>query len=122
MLNPSEEKTWAVLAHLSGPIGALLSVGLLNFVGPLVIWAIFKDRSGKVRYASAGAFNFNVTLFIAYVVLFILSVLSFGFLLLLTIPVGIAIWVIALVLHIMAAVKASNGEDYTYPAQIKVLS
>lgn len=122
MLSPSEEKTWTVLAHLAAPIAALVSVGLLNFVGPLVIWAIYKDRSAKVRHASAGAFNFNITLWIVYAVLVVASILSLGFLLLLTIPLGIAVWVLSMVLHIMAAVKASNGEVYTYPAQIKLLS
>jgi uncharacterized Tic20 family protein len=120
-LSDSEEKTWAILAHLSAPVAALLSAGLLNFVGPLVIWAIFKDRSAKVRHASAGAFNFNLTLWIVYAVLVVLSVVSLGLLLIITIPVGLVIWVVSMVLHVLAAVKASNGEVYTYPAQIPVL-
>lgn len=120
-LGESEEKTWAILAHLSAPVAALISAGLLNFVGPLVIWAIFKDRSPKVRHASAGAFNFNLTLWIAYALLIVLSVVSLGLLLIVTLPIGLVIWVVSMVLHVLAAVKASNGEVYTYPAQIPVL-
>ena len=120
-LGESEEKTWAILAHLSAPVAALISAGLLNFVGPLVIWALFKDRSQRVRHASAGAFNFNLTLWIAYAVLVVLSVISLGLLLIVTIPLGVVIWVVSMVLHVLAAIKASNGEVYTYPAQIPVL-
>ncbi|MGB5953329.1 MAG: DUF4870 domain-containing protein [Ornithinimicrobium sp.] len=120
-LNPSEEKTWTVLAHLSAPIAALVSVGMLNFVGPLVIWAIYKDRSAKVRHAAAGAFNFNLTLWIAYFALVVLGILTLGIGFLLALPLIFVIWVVSMVLHIMAAVKASSGEVYTYPAQIKVL-
>lgn len=121
MLSPSEEKTWTVLAHLSAPIAALISVGLLNFVGPLVIWAIYKDRSAKVRHAAAGAFNFNLTLWIIYFALVVLGIITLGIGFLLAIPLIFVVWVISMVLHIIAAVQASNGEVYTYPAQIKVL-
>lgn len=120
-MNPSEEKTWAILAHLSAPIATLVSVGTLNFVGPLIIWAIYKDRSPKVRHASAGAFNFNLSLWILYAALFLVTILTLGVGLLITLPVGLVVWIGSMVLHIMAAVKASNGEVYTYPLQIPVL-
>ncbi|MGB3828159.1 MAG: DUF4870 domain-containing protein [Ornithinimicrobium sp.] len=120
-LSESEEKTWSILAHLSAPVAALVSVGMLNFVGPLIIWAIYKDRSQRVRHAAAGAFNFNLSLWILYAVLVVASILSLGLLLIVTIPIGIVVWIASMVLHIMAAIKASNGEVYTYPAQLPVL-
>lgn len=120
-LSESEEKTWSILAHLSAPIAALISVGMLNFLGPLIIWVIYKDKSPRVRHAAAGAFNFNLSLWILYAVLVFASVLTLGIGLLITIPVGILVWIGSMVIHVMAAIKANNGEVYTYPMQIPVL-
>ncbi len=120
-LTESEEKTWSILAHLSAPVAALVSVGMLNFVGPLIIWAIYKDRSHKVRHASAGAFNFNLSLWIVYAVLVLISIITLGIGLIVTIPLGIVVWVGSMVIHVLAAIKASNGEVYIYPAQLPVL-
>ncbi|MCE0486731.1 DUF4870 domain-containing protein [Ornithinimicrobium sediminis] len=120
-LGDSEERTWAIFSHLSAPIAFLLSAGSLNFLGPLIIWAIFKDRSQLVRTASAGSFNFNVTIWIINAVAGLIAVLTLGLGLLLAIPVWITTFVVAAVLHIMAAIKASNGEAYTYPLQIPIL-
>lgn len=124
-LSPSEERTWAILAHLSAPIAFVLSAGFLSFVGPLIIWAIYKDRSPMVRNASAGSFNFNLTTWLVYVVGavvgVILTLLTFGLALFVFIPLAIVVFIVAAVLHIVAAVRASNGEAYTYPLQLPVL-
>ena len=43
-----EARLWAMTAHLSGPVGGLVTAGILPFVAPLVIWmasrAGFDDR------------------------------------------------------------------------------
>lgn len=96
-----------------------MSVGWLGFLGPLIVWFIYKDKSLFLRAASAGAFNFNVTLWLLNVVGWI-CILTF-----ILIPVGIvliaAYWIMLLVCHIMAAVKASRGEVYRYPMQLPIL-
>jgi uncharacterized protein len=120
-LSPSEERTWAIFAHLSAPIAFLLSAGSLNFLGPLIIWAIFKDRSALVRRASAGAFNFNVSIWIINALVGLLAVVTLGLGLLIAVPVWVTTFVVAAVLHIMAAIKASNGEGFTYPLQLPIL-
>jgi uncharacterized Tic20 family protein len=115
-----DERTFAVLAHLSALIAAVLSAGSLSILGPLIIWAVYKDRSPLVRQSAAGAFNFNLSvwaLFIAGWICFFTIVL---------IPVALILWlaavIVGLVCHILGAVKANNGELYTYPFQIRVLS
>ena len=115
----NDEKTVAILTHLSGPIAAIISVGWLGFLGPLIVWFIYKDKSPFLRAASAGAFNFNVTLWIINVIgwICIFTVILF--------PVGLvliaAYWVLLLVCHIVAAVRANNGEVYRYPMQLPIL-
>lgn len=120
-LSPSEERTWSILAHLSAPIAFVLSSGLLNFVGPLIIWAIYKDRSHMVRNASAGSFNFNLSIWVVNIAFGLFALITLGFGLIIAIPVWITTFVIAAVLHIMAAIKAGNGQVYTYPFQLPVL-
>ena len=116
----SEERTWAVLGHLAALIAAVISVGWLSFVGPLVIWVIFKDKSAFVRRAAAGAFNFNLAIWAIIVVGWVLFITVIG------IPFAILIWIVAgvsgLFFHIRAALRANRGESYTYPWQIRVLS
>src|SRR4029450_4211843 len=66
-----EEKTASILAHLSAITAAILTAGWLSFVGPLIIWAIYKNRSPLVRQAAAGSFNFNVGLWVMNVIAWI---------------------------------------------------
>ncbi len=115
-----DERTFAVLAHLSPIVAAVFSVGWLTILGPLLIWAFYRDRSPLVRQAAAGAFNFNLVIWAAIIV---------GWVCLFTIvliPVALILWVAAaivgLVCHIQGAVKASRGEPYRYPFSIPALS
>lgn len=117
-----DERTMMLLAHLSAPISMLLSVGWLPFLGPLLIWLFYKDKSPAVRTAAAGAFNFNLTLTIATVVLWISVILTLFVGLIWAIPGWIAIVVVQLWCHIKGALRASRGEVYLYPFQIKLLS
>ncbi|GAB4070437.1 DUF4870 domain-containing protein [Angustibacter speluncae] len=109
----------AVLAHLSAPIAAVVSVGWLSVVGPLIVWAIYKDRDPVVRQAAAGAFNFNVSFWLLYLVSWILIITVIGAVI--GLPLLIIGFVVAAVCHVLGAVKASRGEPYTYPFQIPVL-
>jgi len=106
-MRPDEEKMWAIGAHI-GPL-------LLGFVAPLVVWLVFKDRSAFLNRHGKEALNFQISYFIYFVVATFSLILLIGFLLL---PVvGIA-W---LVFMIIAAVKASNFEDYRYPLTIRLI-
>ena len=114
-----EERTASILAHLSAIIAAILTAGWLSFVGPLIIWAIYKNRSPMVRQAAAGSFNFNVGLWIMNIVAWICVFTV------VLIPVALVLFFIANILifvfHIIGAVKASKGEVYDYPFQIRIL-
>jgi hypothetical protein len=47
-LNPRDEKTWSVLAHLS--VFLNLFTGFLGPVAALVIWLVYRDRSPRVSF------------------------------------------------------------------------
>jgi uncharacterized Tic20 family protein len=114
-----DSRNFALAAHLSALLA--LFVGL-PFIGPLVIYLIKKDDP-FVRQHAAEALNFNLSVMLYAVVLFvvgaILLIVVVGFLVwLLLIPLGI-VW---LVLVVIAAVKAGQGETYRYPLTIRFVN
>lgn len=108
---PQDQRTLALVAHL---------LGILTWViGPLIIWLISKDDVNKafVTDQAKEALNFQITLTIAYIVAFILTVLTLG--LLFFVPT--LVWVANLVFCILGGVKANNGEAYRYPFAIRLI-
>lgn len=116
----TDETGMAVVAHLSALIAQVISVGWLSFVGPLAVWFIYKDRSPFVRACAAGAFNFNLGMWLMSIVAWI-SLFT-----VVLIPLAIILFIVStlgmFILHIVAAVKASRGEVFNYPFQLRVLS
>jgi uncharacterized Tic20 family protein len=108
-LSDSDQRLWATLAHI-GPI-------ILWVIAPLVVWLVYKDRGRYVEDQSKEALNFQITVAIASVVVFILSIVTLGFGALLYIPLGIG----ALVLMIMAAIAANKGQAYRYPVTLRLV-
>ena len=113
-----EERTMMLLAHLSAPVSLVLSGGWLPFLGPLLIWLFYKDKSQAVRIASAGAFNYNITMTLVSWALWVSVFLTLFIGLLWAVP----LWLAMVVPHIIGVVKASNGQTYDYPFQIRLLS
>lgn len=116
-----EERQWALFAHLSALLGALITGGIGLFVGPLVIWLIKKETMPFVDDQGKEALNFNITMAIVGVALVVLTVITFGIGMLLTIPVGLAATVAWLVFTIIAAIKASEGVSYRYPLTLRLI-
>lgn len=115
-----DDRLWAVLAHLSAAIAAVVSAGWLTFVGPLVVWALKKESSPFVRKASAGAFNFSVTMALASIIGWILNLtVLFA---VIGIPMVIVGGLGAVVLGIIGAIKVWHGDSFAYPWQFKILS
>lgn len=109
-----------VLAHLSAIAAAVLSAGSLSLIGPLIMWFVYKDKSPAIRSAAAGAFNFNLTMWVVYWAAWIAFATFFG------IPLAIVLWVFAgvmtLLCHIRGAMAANQGRSYDYPFQLRILS
>lgn len=114
-----DDRTLAVIAHLSAVVALLVSAGWLSWAGPLIVYLVARRRGPLVRTASATSFNFAVTIFVAVVVgwvcIFTIVLLPVG-LVLLFVP-----GVLQIVFSIIGAVRASRGEQYRYPLQIPIL-
>ncbi|MBN1305446.1 MAG: DUF4870 domain-containing protein [Anaerolineales bacterium] len=123
-LSKSDEKTWAMLAHLSVLINFIS--GFLGIVAALLIYLVFKDRSRYVAYHSMQAFLFQlvwwgsagVLIGVMWAIVGALSAVLIGIILipfaliltfvLLLLPLG------ALVYGIMGAVQTSQGQTFDY--------
>ncbi|MDV8001952.1 DUF4870 domain-containing protein [Rhodococcus sp. IEGM 1408] len=114
-----DDRTLAALAHASSLIAMVLSAGWLSFVGPLVMWLIYKDRSPFVRQAAAGSFNFNLGLWIMSIVGWICIFTFIG------IPVGLVLLAVSFIAqivgHIIGTLRATKGRTINYPFQLRVL-
>lgn len=118
-LSSSSDRTAAVLGHLAGPIATLVSAGSLAILGPLIIYLVYKDRSPFVRQQAAEAFNFQLTMWIAAIVGFILCLtviaLPFGVLMM------IAASVMSVIMGIIASLKTAGEGGYDYPWKFNIL-
>lgn len=105
----SDEKTVALLSHI------LTLVPGVGFLAPLIIFLIKKNESPYIGYHARESLNFQITLFFAYLIFGVLCLILIGFLMLMV--VGIA----HLVLVIIATVRASEGNLYRYPVNIRLV-
>jgi uncharacterized Tic20 family protein len=121
----AEERQWAMFAHLSALLGGLVTSGWAGnigfFVGPLVIWLMKKDTMPFVNDQAKEALNFAITVSIAFLVLMILTVMTFFVGAVLTVPLMLVIGVTALVFIIIAAMKANEGIAYRYPFALRLV-
>ena len=119
-LTTNEERTWAMLAHMSVLLN--LVTGFLGGFAALVIYFIYKDRSRFVAYHAMQAFIFQSITWIgagiiAAILITLGTVLAFlivpllclipGFLSLLLIPAS-------LIYGTIGGIQVSNGEDFRY--------
>jgi len=119
-LSSSEERTWAMLAHLS--VLANLVTGFLGPVAALMIYLVFKDRSRFVAYHSMQSFVFQLIGWIgggllAGVAWTFTGITSIALIGLLCIPLSCVISLIplgALIYGIIGAVQVSQGQDFRY--------
>ena len=121
----AEERQWAMFAHLSALLGGLVTSGWAGnigfFIGPLVIWLMKKDTMPFVNDQAKEALNFAITISIAFLVLMILTVMTFFVGAVLTVPLMLVIGVTALVFIIIAAMKANEGIAYRYPFALRLV-
>jgi uncharacterized protein len=116
----SEERTWAMLAHLS--VLANLLTGFLGPVIALIIYLVYKERSRYVAYHSLQSFIFQLIWWvgagavagIAWVISGVLAVVLVGCCLMPFALVVSLMPVAALIYGVVGAVQCSQGNDFRY--------
>jgi uncharacterized protein len=100
----SDEKTLAILSHILTLVAPILA--------PLIIYLVKKNESKFVEWHAKESLNFQITIAIIIIILFI------------TIIGILFAWIVAiisLVLVIIATIRASEGKLYKYPFSIRLI-
>jgi uncharacterized Tic20 family protein len=108
-----DERTWGMLAHVAAFAFFICPFG--NVVGPLVVWLIKRDQSAFVADQGKEALNFNISVWVAALVCFVLAFVLVGILL------GVALFIFWLAMTIVAAIKANEGVRYRYPFTLRLV-
>jgi uncharacterized protein len=119
-LSPSDERTWAMLSHLSVLLN--LVTGILGPVAAFIIYVVFKDRSRYVAYHSMQSFVFQLIWWVgagalAGVVWAISGALTVVLIGLILMPLACLITLLpvaALVYGVVGAIQTSQGQDFRY--------
>lgn len=106
-----EDRTMAILAHLSGPVAAWL--GGACFIGPLIFYFLTRDKSPELRAHVLEALNFSISSTI------IIWLLGLSMVLVITIPfafIGIMVAVVGYYVYgIIAAIDVTKDRLRRYP-------
>ncbi len=106
--------TWAMLCHLAALVG-FLGNGVGFIVGPLIVWLIKRGEDPFIDEQGKEALNFQITMFIAFLIAGLLVLIVIGVVLL---PI---LGLLEIVLPIIAGIKANNGEHYRYPFAVRLI-
>lgn len=109
-----DARMWGAIAHLSGFAGLLIPyVG--NFLGPLIVWMLKREEYPFVDDQGKEALNFQISVTIYLLVASLTLFVCIGIILLPLLAIA------AIVLVIVAAMKANQGIAYRYPLTIRFL-
>ncbi|WP_084103262.1 DUF4870 domain-containing protein [Demequina sp. NBRC 110056] len=111
----SEARMWSMLIHVVAAGAMVLSAGFLGFVVPLVLWLIYRERSALVDFHGKQNLNLQITVLVSGAAAFIVGLLLLGVGLFVTLPLWGLYALYALIISIVAGVKAHGGQYYKVP-------
>jgi uncharacterized Tic20 family protein len=121
----SEERGWAMAAHLCGLLWLLGSGGLIflpfgglalfTILGPVIILLSKGQSMPFVAAQAKESLNFQITVWLLGLVFVLLALVLIGF---------VFLWILGvvnLVLVIIAAIRVSDGTPYRYPFCLRLV-
>jgi uncharacterized Tic20 family protein len=94
----------------------MMILGIVTgWLGPLIIWLVKKQESRFIDAQGKEVLNFQITIFLCFVVCFILSFVLIGLFL---IPV---VMLANLILLILGAINVSKGNFHRFPFALRLL-
>ncbi|UIP32356.1 DUF4870 domain-containing protein [Stutzerimonas kunmingensis] len=103
-----EARQWAMFCHYSSFFWFLAPM-IGNVIGPLIVWQLKKDMDPFVDQQGKEALNFQLTFSIVMMICGLLAWILIGF------PLMVLVSVVALVLVVIAGIRANGGKPYRYP-------
>lgn len=114
-LSASEDHQWGSFAHLGGILGILPA---------LIIWLVFRDRGAFTNTEGKEALNFQITIIIASVAMWILfGIVSVAlwFLAFLLVFLPYLPWLASVIFSILGFIQAKDGNNYRYPFSLRLI-
>jgi uncharacterized protein len=124
-------RTWSMLVHLSALSVFIFTPGLV--LGPLLIWQLKKNELPEIDKHGKEAVNFQLTVVIINIIFVLVLFGTLGasffwrsplYLLAPGFGIGVIIWIFnlaAIILAVVAGLKANSGEFYRYPFAIRFI-
>ena len=103
-----DARRWAMLCHYAAFFW-LLAPMIGNFLGPLIVWQLKKDLDPFVDDQGKEALNFQISVSLMLMICGFLAWILIGF------PLMVLVSLAALVLTIIAGIKANEGQADRYP-------
>ena len=113
-MNPENEKLVTVLTHIT-PLAGFFFPALGMLLGPLIWWAIMKDKSDALHSHTTEVLNLAISYTIYTFVCIPLVFILIGIPLLITLVLGMIVCII------IGAIKAAEGQLFRYPLIIRFL-
>jgi len=111
---PSEDKTWALFAHLGG-LCTFIGFPVGHILVPLVIWLIKRDTMPFVKTHALESLNFQISMLIYGIIAGLLIFILIGY------AVLAVLFIFNVVVCIQAAMKANAGETFEYPLNLRLV-
>jgi uncharacterized Tic20 family protein len=111
----SDERTWALVAHLCPLLGYVIPIPVFNILAPGIVWFLKRETMPFVDDQAKESLNFQITVFLAALVCFVLALVVIGIFLL------IALTIYSLIMMVLAAKAAQEGKAYRYPICIRLI-
>ena len=109
-----EDKQWGMIAHFSALAGLVIPFG--NIVGPLVVWQLKKGQLPFAEDQAKEALNFQISVTVYLLISFLLIIVLIGIFLL------AALGLFALIMTVIAGIKANEGVAYRYPLTFRLVN
>ena len=109
----SEDRTWAMVAHLSAFAGHIFPFA--HIIAPLVVWLVRRETSAFVDDQGKEAVNAQISFTIYAAVAGVLCFVLIG------VPLLIGLYIANFIFVIVAAIAAHEGKTYRYPFILRLV-
>jgi uncharacterized protein len=112
-VDEADRRLWSTVSHLGG---LLFGLGAIGFVGPLIVYSVYRDRDPAIRGHAAQALNFQLAIEAGYLVsLLLLPVFRIGLF------TGAAVYLVSAGFSVLAAMTAHQGGTFRYPFAVHLV-
>ncbi len=119
------EMNLSMWCHLIPVLAMVTGLGILGFLGPLLIQQTNTLQSAFLERHSRESLNFQISMLIYYgacaILTILIGVFTLGLGLILAIPVFGILIIGSFILGIIGTIKATNGEHFDYLLSIKFI-